>query len=75
MIRQKVMKIIAKELSIEEKDVTLESDFENDLEIDSLGVLQLSTAIEEEFDIEIPVKATKKIKTVSDLVNLVVEKA
>ncbi len=74
MVRQKVIRIIAKELNIPEKDITLESRFEEDFEIDSLGVLQLSTSIEEEFDIEISFKASKKIKSVADLINLVAEK-
>lgn len=74
MIRQKVIKIIAKELKIDEKDVSLEADFEKDLKIDSLGILQISTEIEEEFNIEIPFKTAKKIRIVSDLVNVITEK-
>ncbi|MBE5926750.1 MAG: acyl carrier protein [Lachnospiraceae bacterium] len=65
---EKIRKIIAEVLNVEEKDVTLETTFIDDLGADSLDVFQIIMGIEEEFDIEIPQEAAESIVSVNDAV-------
>jgi len=53
-IEQKVIEIIIRELGLEESEIAPEKDFIKDLGLDSLDVMTLAMAMEEEFDIEIP---------------------
>lgn len=66
---EKIQKIIADVLNIEPEKITMESAFVDDLNADSLDVLQIVMEIEDEFDIKIPDEATEKIVTVADAVN------
>lgn len=66
---EKIQKIIADVLNIEPEKITMESAFVDDLNADSLDVLQIVMRIEDEFDIKIPDEATEKIVTVADAVN------
>ena len=66
---EKIQKIIADVLNIEPEKITMESAFVDDLNADSLDVLQIVMVIEDEFDIKIPDEATEKIVTVADAVN------
>ena len=66
---EKIQKIIADVLNIEPEKITMESAFVDDLNADSLDVLQIVMGIEDEFDIKIPDEATEKIVTVADAVN------
>ena len=65
---EKLQKIIAEVLSIEENTISIETTFVDDLGADSLDVFQIIMAIEEEFDIEIANEAAEKIVTVGDAV-------
>jgi acyl carrier protein len=65
---EKLKKIIAEVLSIDEDSISLETTFVDDLGADSLDVFQIIMAIEEEFDIEIANEAAEKIVTVGDAV-------
>ncbi len=68
----KVKKIVAEQLSIEEPDkIKPESNFANDLGADSLDVVELVMALEEEFDIEIPDEAAEGIATVQAAVDYI----
>ena len=62
---EKIQKIIADVLNIEPEKITMESAFVDDLNADSLDVLQIVMGIEDEFDIKIPDEATEKIVTVA----------
>jgi acyl carrier protein len=73
-IFEKVKKIVTDQLSVEEKEVSLESNFQNDLGADSLDTVELVMALEEEFDIEIPDEAAEKIATVGDAVQYIQDK-
>jgi len=73
-IFDKVKKIIVEQLGVEEKDVTMESSFVDDLGADSLDIVELVMAFEEEFDMEIPDEDAEKIRTVGDAVNYIQEK-
>jgi acyl carrier protein len=71
MIFEKVKKIIVEQLGVEEDEVTLESSFIDDLGADSLDIVELIMALEEEFDLEIPDSEAEKIATVGDAVEYI----
>lgn len=71
MVFDKVRSIVAEQLGIEEKDITKESSFIDDLDADSLDVVELIMALEEEFDLEIPDEEAEKLKTVGDAVKYI----
>lgn len=68
MIFEKVRDIIAEQLGLDPEEITMESSFIDDLGADSLDIVELIMALEEEFDIEIPDEDAEKIKTVGDVV-------
>lgn len=68
---EKVKEITAEQLDIDESSITLDSSFINDLEADSLALVQLMMALEEEFDMEIPDEDADEISTVGDAVNYI----
>ena len=70
-IFNKVKKIVAYQLSVNEADVQIDSTFIDDLGADSLDIVELIMAFEEEFEIEIPDDAAEKIKTVKDAVDYI----
>lgn len=65
---EKLKKIIAYVLNLDEDEITMDSKFEDDLGADSLDVFQIIMGIEEEFDIEIQNEEAEKIVSVSDAV-------
>ena len=65
----RVKKIVVDQLGVSEADVTIDSTFIDDLGADSLDIVELIMAFEEEFDIEIPDDAAEKIKTVKNAVD------
>ena len=67
-IKEKVKKIVADHLGIEEEKVTEEASFIDDLGADSLDTVELVMAFEEEFGCEIPDDAAEKIVTLKDAV-------
>ena len=67
----RIKEIIARELMVEESDISAETDIINDLGADSLTVVDLAMALEDEFDIELPDEDLEKIKTVGDIVNYI----
>ena len=68
MTFEKIAKIIAENKGIEAEEITMELSFD-DMELDSLDVIEVVMAIEEEF--EITIEVDDNVKTVADLVNLV----
>ncbi len=71
MAFEKVKKIIVEQLGVEEDEVNMESSFIDDLGADSLDIVELIMALEEEFDIEIPDSEAEKIASVGDAVNYI----
>ena len=63
-----VRRLIVEQLAVEEKQVTWEARFVEDLGADSLDTVELTMAVEEEFKIEIPDEAAEKMLRVGDLV-------
>lgn len=72
-IFEKVKSIVAEQLGVDAADITPETTFD-DLNADSLDVVELIMALEEEFDIEIPDEDAEKIKTVGDAVEYIKER-
>ena len=71
MATKKLFDIIATQFNINEKDITLETSFKDDLNADSLDLVELVMALEDEFDLEIDDEDVEKIKTVGDAVNYI----
>lgn len=71
MIFEKVKSTIAEQLGIEEDEITMDSSFIDDLGADSLDIVELIMALEEEFDIEIPDEDAEKITIVGDVVEYI----
>ena len=70
-VEEKVKEIIVDQLGVDEKQVTAEGSFIDDLGADSLDTVELVMALEEEFDIEIPDDEAEKIATVQDATNYI----
>jgi acyl carrier protein len=71
MALEKVKKIVVEQLGVEEDEITMESSFIDDLGADSLDIVELIMALEEEFDLEIPDSEAEKITTVGDAVDYI----
>jgi len=66
---ERIKKIIVDRLGVDESKITEDSSFVDGLGLDSLDIIELIMAFEEEFDIEIPDADAEKIKTVGDAIN------
>ena len=71
MIVEKIRDISAVQLGVDPGEVTPESRFIDDLGADSLDIVELIMALEEEFDMEIPDEDAEKISTVGDVVEYI----
>lgn len=69
MIFEKIKKAIAEQTGIDENTITLDSAFREDLNIDSIDLVELIMQLEEEYDIEFDDDQAEKLKTVGDVVN------
>ena len=72
-IFEKVKKVIMEQLGVSDSAITLEASFIDDLGADSLDIVELIMALEEEFDTEIPDADAEKIVTVGDVVDYIKE--
>lgn len=70
-IFEKVKSMIVEELKIDESEIKLDSSFVDDLGADSLDIVQLIMAFEEEFEMEIPDEDAESIATVGDVVDYI----
>jgi acyl carrier protein len=70
-IEQKVKNIIADQLGVGEEEIKTTSSFIEDLGADSLDIVELVMAMEEEFEVEIPDEEAENIKTVQDAVSYI----
>ena len=68
---EQIIELIADELSLEASTITKNTNLEEDLNVDSLDVVELVMRIEETFDIEISDEAAANLKTVEDILNYV----
>ena len=65
---ERVVEILKEYVDIPESEITMDSALVEDLGLSSLGVINIATAFEEEFDIEIPERVIPKLQTVRDIV-------
>ena len=72
-ISARVKSIIVEQLGVSMEEVTPEASFIEDLGADSLDIVELIMALEDEYDLEIPDEEAEKIQTVHDVVTYIVE--
>ncbi len=65
---EKVREMLAEQLKIEESQISMETDFVQDLQADSIDVFEMLVAMEEEFDVTLPDDEVQNMKKVCDLV-------
>ncbi|UCD10713.1 MAG: acyl carrier protein [Nitrospinaceae bacterium] len=70
-VEEKVKEIIVDQLGVDEKQVSPEASFMDDLGADSLDTVELVMALEEEFDIEIPDEEAEKISSVQNAIDYI----
>ncbi len=71
MVFEKIQKILCEQLDLEEKQVTMDSDIVEDLEADSLDVVDLVMSIEDEFGLEVPDEQIEEFRVVGDVVRFI----
>jgi len=74
-IEERVKKIVVEQLGVKEEEVTANASFVDDLGADSLDIVELVMAMEEQFEIEIPDEDAEKIQTVKDAVSYIQERS
>ena len=73
-VEEKIISIVSEQLDVPKEEISRESNFVNDLKADSLDVVELVMAFEDEFGITIPDDDYEKLRTVGDAVDYVGEK-
>ena len=73
MVFEKLKKIICEQLEVEEDQVTMESNIMDDVDADSLDLVDIVMSVEDEFEVEVPEDAVEKMKTVGDVVKFIEE--
>ena len=71
---EKMKEIIAEQLGVDEDEILPETSFKEDLGADSLDLFELTMALEEEYDVEIPSEDLANIATVEDVINYLKDK-
>ena len=66
MLTEKIIKIIATQFNVDESMITMETSFNDDLNADSLDLVELVMALEDEFELEVEDDDVDNIKTVGD---------
>jgi acyl carrier protein len=70
-IAEKVKEIVSDKLDVDPTDIQENKDFVEDLKADSLAIVEVVLALEEQFEIEIPDEDTEQIKTVADAIEYI----
>jgi acyl carrier protein len=70
----RLIRVLVEELDLEEDKLVPEASFEEDLDVDSLGVVELLMALEDEFEVEIPDEEAEQITTVGEAAALIHQK-
>ncbi|MBS5165776.1 MAG: acyl carrier protein [Butyricicoccus sp.] len=72
MVFEKMVELLSEQFGVEPESITLQTSFDEDLGADSLDLVELMMALEEEFDVgEIDEETARKLKTVGDVVDFV----
>ena len=74
IMSEKMKSIIAEQLNIDASEITLESNFKEDLNADSLDLFEMVMALEDNYGVEIPSEDLEKLLTVGDVVNYLKDK-
>ncbi|WP_010298224.1 acyl carrier protein [Clostridium senegalense] len=74
MVFEKIKKVVAEQVSIDESEIKLQSTFNEELGLDSLELFEIVIALEDEFNIEIPNEELEGIANVQGLVSYIEEK-
>lgn len=67
MVFEKIKKLLADQLDVDENDMTMDTNIAKDLGADSLDVVELLMSIEDEFEVEIPDEEIENIRTIGEL--------
>ena len=70
-VGERLRSTLVSELGLDASKLTDEASFEEDLEVDSLGVVELLMALEDEFDVKIPDEEAENIQTVGQAIDMV----
>lgn len=73
-VEAKMTDLLVEELGIDRDKITMDATFDEDLEVDSLGVVELLMALEDNFGVSIPDEEAESIGTVGQAVDVVLEK-
>ncbi|MDD3958028.1 MAG: acyl carrier protein [Candidatus Izemoplasmatales bacterium] len=73
-MKEKLIALIASELSVSKEGIALETDLQDDLGADSLDAVELMMAVEDAFNVSIPDEDTQGLRTVGDILRLVENK-
>ena len=71
MVFEKIKEILAGQLDVDAEEMALDTKIADDLGADSLDVVELLMAIEDEFEVEIPDEEIEKLKTIGDVVEYI----
>lgn len=71
MVFEKIQEILAAQFDVEADSITNDTDIQEDLNADSLDIVDLIMSIEDEFEVEVPDDAVDEVKTVGDLVKFI----
>ena len=74
MVFERVQELIAEKLDLDPEEITMESSLDDDLEADSLDVIEIITALEDEFNITFQQEDLQEMEKVSDLVSYIESK-
>ena len=74
-VEQRVKQIIVEQLGVDESQVDNTASFVDDLGADSLDIVELVMAFEEEFSVEVPDEDAEKLQTVGDVIKYIQERA
>lgn len=73
-VESKLSKLLTEELGLDADKITPDARFEEDLEVDSLGVVEMLMALEDEFEVKIPDEEAEEISTVGEAIDVVMGK-
>ncbi len=74
-LEQRVIKIVSEAANVETSNVQASTNFVDDLNLDSLDMVEMMMKMEEEFGIDIPEEKTEDLKTISDVTNFLKQNA
>ena len=72
-IEQKVIEIVAEQMSVDKAEISRSTSFVNDLNADSLDTVELVMELEDEFDLTIPDEEAEKLKTVGEAIDYIIK--